>query len=583
MGGARFPAGLLLLVAHISCSSPSSGQSEDVTPRGHGDQTTGEVDDRTTGEVDGEGQEPVCVAGERRCGEEGGVEACTDDGAGFVLAEECVDLNPCTLDGCAEGLCTFEVGVVCDDSDPCTRDLCMPFSGDCAHGPDPDALNCCSADGECDDGRAGTADLCDLASGMCINQAEAVQVEFLFAFGAKGTGEGELTSPKDIHVMSDDRILVADSGNNRVLMLEATTSTMAVLSEASGKALKAPGCVYEAPDGRIFVCDTGNDRILVLDQEGNVQDEWPPADSGAEVFLSPTDVTVHEDGTVFVADGPGKEFDSGNRIIRLNAKGQVTKMQGKTGEADGNFDRPAGLGLAADGNLYIADQANNRVQILSTALEFQARFGEEGGDPGMLKGPSDLALTDDGRVLVADNGNQRIQVFEVCMPDCTGKLCGSDGCTGTCGECPSFCECNSEGMCDGWIGDGEEGCVPQEAGGCGGCPPENCVCTGEGALDPSLFYEGADSDPYCCETQWDPVCIYEAQVVCGYQCPIPEDYEWPELEPTFAPIGQWQEADTGNLTSPLKLSLGRDGLVYVLDTVKARVLIYRLILPPPGG
>jgi hypothetical protein len=50
-----------------------------------------------------------------------------------------------------------------------------------------------------------------------------------------------------------------------------------------------------------------------------------------------------------------------------------------------------------------------------------------------------------------------------CMPDCTGKVCGSDGCGGSCGGCPSTQACSAAGQCE---------CVPQCAGKA--CGPDGC-------------------------------------------------------------------------------------------------------------
>ena len=105
------------------------------------------------------------------------------------------------------------------------------------------------------------------------------------------------------------------------------------------------------------------------------------------------------------------------------------------------------------------------------------------------------------------------------------------------------------------------------------------MCTGEGALDPSLFYQGADSDPYCCETKWDEVCAFECMMVCGYECPLPEDYQWKETTATYTSVGAWSQTGDGKLTAPLKIALGPGGrLLYVLDVVKSQVLVYRLFL-----
>lgn len=517
----------------------------------------------------------VCAPGELRCAGSA-VEECLSDGSGWVMKKECSDGNLCTQDSCVDGECVF-LQNTCDDGDECTSGVCLGWSGECVFKPNPKAKGCCTQESDCDDGVVETQDLCDVATGTCINMVEELTVKVAYRFGSKGNGPGQLNNPKGLAVLSDGRVVVADSGNNRVLFFSPAGQQLAALEEVGGIALKAPGCVAQAPDERVFICDTGNDRILILGKEGEVEAVWPPLDSGIHLFDQPTDVAVDLAGIAYVINGPGEKFDSGNCIMRLNQKGQVTAMKGKTGEAKGNFDKPSGIAISPAGTLFVTDQGNDRVQVFDDKLNFILAFGESGSDPGKFNGPSDIAMLPDGRFFVVDVGNQRVQLFESCQPDCTGKVCGSDGCQGECGKCPSFAECNAQGLCVGWIGDGGEGCEPHEGPTCGGCGCEKCVCTGEGALDPSLFFQGGDSDPYCCEMAWDEICIDECMYVCGYSCPLPS--EWPALEPTFAFVGEWKMAGDAPMVAPLKVAVDSAGFVYVLDTVKAEVVVFEVLLP----
>ena len=109
----------------------------------------------------------------------------------------------------------------------------------------------------------------------------------------------------------------------------------------------------------------------------------------------------------------------------------------------------------------------------------------------------------------------------VCQADCAGKQCGDDGCEGLCGTCPPafVCENNfcmpvgpvcGDGDCNGWVGEtcdncpedcGKcgDGCSPTGSAGCNGCKCEDCVCA---------------MDAYCCNVQWDSICVGECQD-CG--------------------------------------------------------------------
>jgi len=112
------------------------------------------------------------------------------------------------------------------------------------------------------------------------------------------------------------------------------------------------------------------------------------------------------------------------------------------------------------------------------------------------------AIDDSGNTTVDDNGGKfYVIATPACAPDCAGKVCGGDGCGGTCGQC-----CSTQ-TCEGGACVGGPGCEMESGAGCGGCPCESCVC---------------DWDPYCCDSQWDDLCVGECIEMCG-GCPASGD------------------------------------------------------------
>jgi len=90
---------------------------------------------------------------------------------------------------------------------------------------------------------------------------------------------------------------------------------------------------------------------------------------------------------------------------------------GKAGTGRGEFSEPRGLATDAQGNLYVADTKNNRIQKLSPSGEVLAVWGQQGDQPGQFKDPDGIAVGPDGSVFVADTWNHRVQKF-----DPTGKF-----------------------------------------------------------------------------------------------------------------------------------------------------------------
>ena len=81
---------------------------------------------------------------------------------------------------------------------------------------------------------------------------------------------------------------------------------------------------------------------------------------------------------------------------------------------DGQFNQPWGVAADANGNIFVADTWNGRIQVFDKAGKFLRKWGVfnttngELGDANVLFGPRGIAITPDGGVLVADTGNKRI-------------------------------------------------------------------------------------------------------------------------------------------------------------------------------
>lgn len=75
-------------------------------------------------------------------------------------------------------------------------------------------------------------------------------------------------------------------------------------------------------------------------------------------FDQPTDVTVGKDGSFYVTDGYGND-----RVVKFSASGKYLFEWGSKGNAPGQFNLPHAIDIDLDGNLYVADRENNRIQM----------------------------------------------------------------------------------------------------------------------------------------------------------------------------------------------------------------------------
>jgi glucose/arabinose dehydrogenase len=122
----------------------------------------------------------------------------------------------------------------------------------------------------------------------------------------------------------------------------------------------------------------------------------------------PSDIALDQQGNVYVAD------TDNNRIQVFSSNGTFISAWGRYGIANGTLRSPEAIAIdASSGNVYVADTVNNRIQVFSSNGTSISVWGTYNPRPlnGSLNTPSDIALDQQGNVYVADTGHHRIQVF----------------------------------------------------------------------------------------------------------------------------------------------------------------------------
>jgi DNA-binding beta-propeller fold protein YncE len=244
---------------------------------------------------------------------------------------------------------------------------------------------------------------------------------FRRVFGAPGNDPGQLARPMNLTVHGGE-LYVPDYFNDRIQVFGLTGKPERIIGKAGNGPgeFDAPGGVAVAPNGDLFVVDSHNQRIQRLKADGMFVRQWGTTGEigiAAGEFNYPTDVALAADGTLYVADGYN------HRVQAFAPDGSFSHKWGGPfainihGRFNGWFATVPGVAVGPEGNVFVADFNNHRIQKFAPDGSFLTSFGEEGSGPGQLDHAIALDVAKDGTVYVADFANNRVQRWRPRTPE----------------------------------------------------------------------------------------------------------------------------------------------------------------------
>ncbi len=190
-------------------------------------------------------------------------------------------------------------------------------------------------------------------------------------------------------------------------------------------------CFNVVPPGSATCINRGdaNPPILEFDPSGKLLKSF-----GVGLFAYPHGFTLDRDGSLWASDVNDEEIVlgmsaknadgvvMGQEILKLSPDGRILMTLGKEGVAGTGpdmFDRPTGVAIAPNGDIFVADghypnhHDTARVVKFSKDGKFIKDWGRKGASPGEFDEPHDIFIGgSQERVYVADRRNRRIQVFD---------------------------------------------------------------------------------------------------------------------------------------------------------------------------
>jgi len=132
-------------------------------------------------------------------------------------------------------------------------------------------------------------------------------------------------------------------------------------------------------------------------------------------FNRPTGVAVDVHGTIYIADFLN------HKIRKITTDGFVSTLAGSTqgfadGTANAKFDKPTGIAVDAQGNVYVADTSNNRIRkitpegiVITIAGDGTNGFSDGIGTDAQFSFPNQIAIDSQGNLIASDTGNDKIR------------------------------------------------------------------------------------------------------------------------------------------------------------------------------
>ena len=125
---------------------------------------------------------------------------------------------------------------------------------------------------------------------------------------------------------------------------------------------------------------------------------------------NPVDFVVAPNDTVYIVNRSYENRPDGCRISIFTLNEEYITEFGSYGEGDGQFIWPTSCDLDAQGNLYVADEWQNKISIFDKDGEYLGKWGNTGTGDGELNHPAGIAIIGDTLVLT-DSQNHRVQKF----------------------------------------------------------------------------------------------------------------------------------------------------------------------------
>jgi len=211
-----------------------------------------------------------------------------------------------------------------------------------------------------------------------------------------------------------DRLFVSDTKLHHILVFSKDRKIEGSISQG----LVDPGGMAIDNENRfLYVADPALDQVLVYDADklnlirkiGTAGKKHTLTEPGQ--FSVPANVAVDTDGNLYVTDMYN------NRVEVFDADGNFMRQWGKAGDRPGTFSRPKGIAIDVDGHVWVADAVQDILQCYTAEGRFLMWMGGHGLFPGQFRALAGLYIDKNNRIFTSEQYPGRVQMFRYFTDD----------------------------------------------------------------------------------------------------------------------------------------------------------------------
>lgn len=232
----------------------------------------------------------------------------------------------------------------------------------------------------------------------------------IFKFGEEGTKPGQFKFPYGIAGDDKGQVYVADLYNGSISIYDAKGKFIKLFAEKdpAEKILEAPGGL-RIIDNKVYVTDIIKSKVLVFDINGSKLLEFGKIGVNDGEFRAPNAVTADKDGNIYVVD-------TGNQRVQVFDKtGKFLRLFNGSPNGKGNsvFVNPRGIGIDSRGIIYVVSNITHYIYGYDKTGKQLFIFGGNGSANDQFSLPNGLNIDENDTIYITDTNNQRVAIYEL--------------------------------------------------------------------------------------------------------------------------------------------------------------------------